>query len=1198
MKQKLLSLIALAGAMFMSTGAMAQWTEPVEVVPAIGDVAAPEDGGVYFLYNEATDLYLGAGNDWGTHVVATTVNDSYPATFWNENIALSSSQAHALPIKLTKTEGGNWYLIHMGTNKGGDKYLTSEDGNSWIDGNEGRRIDFIITATTGGYTIQATNTVGASTFLGIAEGDATHDEFSTLAINVMNTIAAGDARAVWQFIGTNYAEWNAYPYKARVELYETLMSTLDLGFTVDTSAATAVYNNPDATKEQIEAATAKLKYDINAQQYEAAWAGASEDNPMDVTEDCLTNPNFDSNIDGWTITVGGQNLQWQQRQDGSFDESKNWVQITNFIEAWIPSPNTLTDGTISQTVYGLPAGKYVLECDAMATRQGGLDGLSPEDAVEGAYIFIQGESHEVREPIKAPDYQPKHWSVVFVNDDSHWLTFGLKVENTTANWISADNFKLTYYGKTEDSPELVILKDVLKRANELAEQVEMNNIEATDNINVSEEARQALNSAISQGESAASGSDAAAQTAATEAINNAITAVNESKAVYAQFKSVYESGNETLNHLMDNNQWPDLQGEIETFLEDDLKPKFEAGALTADQLEEYENKISDMIHEFISDPSQIHEGDDLTFLLANPHFKQGNGKEISEVPGWIVNNGSMTELRALTHNIEAWHKHFDISQTLPNMPAGVYDITLQGFTRHDDGGVTDKTWLYGGISKVQLISLNDDESQMRDEPLFSADTPDHPALNDTNYDATGSVGYKCNGMSGAYYWFKETNPNTGEPYYTNHVEVVLDRDGDLTIGIHCEADQDWVIFDNFGIKYAGMKVEKFAEMVEEKQLELSNLVEDTEIENPTALATEVNTLVAQKLAIDASSIDNADDALAAIAEIEEAINKVKESVAAYNSVGSIIEYFESLINTSTLSPSTDFQNAVDAARSSWESGYATIAAMKDDEATLAGGWAAAVASEVEEGDDATALILNPDYDGLILDDGVVGGEFWTNAEGNPGFQTNFLEVEFFSQNFNHYQTLKGIKPGYYTVSVEGYYRYGDYNANEGAGTPGAGNAHADGTEELNAVMYVQTSAGNDGVALKSIFEGAQSAAYGVGSEVQADGFSGYIPNNMEAAVTYLDSGNYTNSIDVQVGEDGVLTIGVYKETTVQNDWTIFTGWKLKYLGTTAPDAVEGIEAQTAGISAIYGIDGRQQNQLRRGVNIVRQSGKVNKVLVK
>lgn len=1207
MKHKLLSLIALAGAMFMSTGAFAQWTEPVEPTKptAAGEFAVDKN---FFIRNVGAGQYVTAGNSWSTQLSLTadglddTLNPAAIVTVSEGSAELSGNDNTATVSGYKLKLNGTFHF----NGASGDRAIT----NTFLfrDSEESGFID--LGSQTKGYIWNITK-VGTYYRIQTADGDPTFPNATTqyagwvsdgMTIEegaptvIVFNLTAEDENIDWEFIPCDDYLTKKEAYASRVELYETLVSTTSLGYTVDTSAATAVYNNENATKEQIEAAISKLKYDINSKKYEAAWASASENNPLDVTEDCLTNPTFDTDINGWTITVTGQNLQWQNRTDGSVDESKNWVSISKFIEAWRPSDQGgLGDGTISQTVYGLPAGKYMLECDAMATRQGGLDGLSAEDAVEGAYIFIQGENHEVREPIKAPDTQPKHWSVVFINDDSQWLTFGLKVESTTANWISADNFKLTYYGKTEDSPELAILKEAIKRANELAEQVEMNNIEATDNINVSEEARQALNSAISQGESAASGSDAAAQTAATEVLNNAITAVNESKAVYAQFKAVYETGNETLNHLIDNNQWGDLQGEIETFLEDDLKAKFEAGTLTAEQLEEYQNKISDMIHEFISDPSQIHEGDDLTFLLANPHFKTGT---TADPTGWTINSGSMTELALATHNIETYHKQFDLSQTIPNMPAGVYDVTLQGFARHD-GGDTDKTWLYGGITKAFLISLNDDEEQMRAEPIYFDGSQEHPYIHDGNYDNTASNGmYKSNGMGGSYYWFQEINPNTNEPYYTNHVEVVLAEDGDLTIGIHCETESDWVIFDNFGIKYAGMNVAVFAKMVKDKQLELSTLVEDTEAENIMAIATDVNNLVTEKLAINADNIDNADDALAAIAEIEEVIAKVKESAAAYLSVGQVIEYFQSLLES--LSPDASFADALDAAQNSYDNGYATVAAMKEDEQKLAGGWAAAMSVNIEANSDATALILNPDFDGLVPDDGVSGDQFWTSDSYHGADWLAYEHFNYQGNNlqFDTHQDLNGIKPGFYTLSVQGFYRYGDYNPNETEGTPGAGNAHAEGTEVLNAVMYVNTSATNNSVALKSIFDGAQSDAMGVNGEVQAEGTAGYIPNTMEAAAAYFNAELYPNELGFQVGEDGKCTIGIRKADGLPNDWTIISNWQLFYHGTVAPDAVQDLEAKTTGNVTIYGIDGRQQSQLRRGINIVRTNGQVNKVLVK
>ncbi len=1203
MKHKLLSLFALAGAMFMSTSAMAQsWTEPVAVEPAMGAAAEPEDGGVYFLYNAATDLYVGAGNNWGTHVVATTVSDAFPAVFWDQAIALSGAgdamgSGQALPIHLTKLESGNWKLEHMGTNRAAC-FLTSEDGNSWIDGDAGRSIDFIITATEGGYTIQASNTVEASTYFGVAEGETAHEDYEQIALNVMNNIAAGE-RAVWQFLSTNYKDWNTY--NARVKLYELYQEIQESGYTVDCSAAKAVYDNASATVEQLETATSDLRRQFNKVKFQDVFSGASEDNPIDVTADCLTNPDFELlNISGWTTNyVSGQQANNIGYQGANYTNGD--VHISHFIEAWKSdgSPWTIGDGYLQQTVYDMPQGKYVLEADAISVYQWAdhtNDGGIGKNPAEGVFLFIQAGQYEARQALATANNTPEHFSVTFINDGSEVLTFGLKTESATANWIAADNFRIWYYGETNDSPELATMKAELAKAQALAEESEFNNIESTDNINYSNEARTALSNAISEAESAISG-DAAAQTAATQALKDAMAAVDASKKVYAQFKAVYEAGNVVLDQLMENNQWTDLQTSIEDFLEN-LEDAFNAGTLNADQLEEFQTKVNTLVQEFVSDPSVIKVGDDLTILLVNPHFTQGNGRNINTVPGWVVNNGSMTELRASTDNIETYHAQFDISQTLHNVPAGVYDVTLQGFARHD-GGDTDNTWLYGGIGTAKLISLNDDETQMRDTPIYSADNLDtYPNLGDANYDNTAANGmYKANGMTGAYHWFREINPNTGEPYYTNHVEVVLDKAGDLTIGIHCQSTMDWVIFDNFRIKYTGMNVAVFAKMVEEKKTELSNLYDTQE---PMAIATDVDKLVAEKLAINTSDIDNADDALAAIAEIDAVIAQVKESTAAYTALGEVIEYFEGKVGETSLSVSGNFSTLVDNSRGEYESGYATIDAMKAAQNALAEGWAGAASQDIQAGDDVTELILNPIYEGLIDGDGAYGDNFWTSDSYHGA---DFSCCEFFNyqgnnEHFTHSQTLKGIKPGYYTVSVDGFYRFGDYNPNTDAGTPGAGNAFANGEEELNPVMFVQSAEGDNSVALKSIFEGVQPDMIGVGGEVQAEGVTGYIPNNMQAAQAYLEMGLYNVSLNVKVGDDGELTIGIRKNQAVLNDWTIFTGWTLKYLGTEAPDAVEAIDAQAAGKATIFGIDGRQQSQLRRGINIVRSNGKVEKVLVK
>lgn len=1199
MKHKYVSLFALACAMFVSTGAMAQWAEPEEPAKPTEAGELVNDNS-YFLRNVGAAQYLTAGNDWSTKLSLTVngIDDlDNPAAI----VKIHEGQGD---YDGTTVSGLKMTLVGSFTFNGAsgarvisntDLFRDSEEWGFIDHGSQAQGYIWAITKVGDYYRIQTatgdpTFPNAASQYMGWQMGDdgATIEEGGSTAL-YLNLTADGEY-IDWELVPADAYLAQKDAYGARVELYETLLSTTELGFTVNTDAATAVYNNANATKEQIEAAISKLKYDINVKQFEDAWAGASEDSPMDVTEDCLTNPDFEISTSngamppGWTITITGQNCGQQNRTDTN---SANGIAITNFIEAW--HPQSLGDGVIAQTVYGLPQGKYVLECDASACHDpANGDGSD----ITGVNLFIQAGSYKETVRVGTARLGIQHFEVTFINEEgAESMTFGLEAIATNANWLSADNFKITYYGHSEDTPELAILKTELAKAQALAEESEENNIESTDNINYSAEARSALAAAIAAGEAALSG-DAEAQTAATQALKDAEQAVSDSKAVYAQFKAVYEDGNVTLDQLIDNNQWTDLQADIENFLEGELKGGFEAGTLSADQLEEFKTKINTMVQEFVSDPSVIKEGDDLTILLVNPHFTTGT---TADPTGWTINSGSMTELRIRTHNIETWHKTFDLSQTLHNMPAGVYDITLQGFARHDNVSVKDKTWLYGGINQEYLISLDDDEEQMRDTPIYAAGMEDRPDLGDTNYDNTASNGmYKANGMTGAYYWFKETNPNTGEPYYTNHVKLVLDEDGDFTIGIHSEATEDWVIFDNFRVKYTGMDTEIFKQMVEKKQTELQELIDEKTAEDPACIPTDVQKLAAQKLNPSIlDDIDSSDKALAEIDAIKEVINKVNESVAVFNDLGQKVEFFEYAASETPVSD--DFNTLLGNARVNLNSGYATLDAMKADAQQLAENWAGAVSQNLEAGEDATACILNPDYDGLVPEDGELGVQFWNNEGANPGLDFNCCE--FFNTTFIHSQTMKGLKPGYYTVTVDGFYRYGDFNANETAGTPGAGAAHADGTEVLNAIMFVESAAGSDGVAVKSIFEGVQTDLMGVGGEVEANGVTGYIPNNMEAAEAYLATGMYTNTIDVQVGEDGVLTIGIRKDEGITNDWTIFNNWTLTYLGTEAPDAVQGIET-VVGNTAIYGIDGRQQSQLRRGINIVRQNGKVQKVLVK
>ena len=71
MRKNLLSLVALAGAMLVSTSAFAQWAEPT--APALQEVNATEveSGKAYFIKNVGAGQFITGANSWSTQISLT-----------------------------------------------------------------------------------------------------------------------------------------------------------------------------------------------------------------------------------------------------------------------------------------------------------------------------------------------------------------------------------------------------------------------------------------------------------------------------------------------------------------------------------------------------------------------------------------------------------------------------------------------------------------------------------------------------------------------------------------------------------------------------------------------------------------------------------------------------------------------------------------------------------------------------------------------------------------------------------------------------------------------------------------------------------------------------------------------------------------------------------------------------------------------
>ena len=107
----------------------------------------------------------------------------------------------------------------------------------------------------------------------------------------------------------------------------------------------------------------------------------------------FTNSDFsDGNVNGWDITYKGNtdeatNVGYQGAEYKNGD-----IVISKFIEAWKndAAPKYLGDGSITQTVPGLPAGKYMLAVDVIANNQGRIsDSNNPDGRPDDVQLFAK-----------------------------------------------------------------------------------------------------------------------------------------------------------------------------------------------------------------------------------------------------------------------------------------------------------------------------------------------------------------------------------------------------------------------------------------------------------------------------------------------------------------------------------------------------------------------------------------------------------------------------------------------------------------------------------------------------------------------------------------------------------------------------------------------------------------------------------------
>lgn len=1210
MKHKL--LFALAGAMMMSMSAFA-WDAPTKPsLPTMpqynGTWVEPETEGTYYIYNVGTGQFLGCGMDWGTRAVTTTaaiLTTSDPT--WN----VGTNKNTILPFLLHQTDpvadyledetlAGTWQIMNVNTNKSAnDQYLCHEGNAAWVDGNSGRRD----TDKNGFWTLNKVGDAYEMLPLDGQEGNSI-----VYGVHLPNLASAqtfytwtdlqnnADASALWKFVSADDAEsirayieevaasdyvasFDAYKaamevYNAKNALYNTLLEADKYG--ADATEAGAVYNNAEATVAEINAANDALKEAIKPLAVAYGIAHSSEEEPFDVTSYVMTNPDFSASCDngktppGWEITITGQNIGQQNRTDTN---SETGLAITNFLECWIPQPDHLGNGYAGQWITGLPAGRYRLEMDATACQQ---SNQIPVDQLTGVYIFTSTGSYNIynpKNPVQTGEYMPAHYTFDF-DFNAEKLLVGLLVENTNCNWISADNFKLFAIGAMQEDPNKKGLEEAIAKAEEKQDLIVGNNIEDTGILNANQEVIDAFNATLNEAKAALISGSGDDMKAAVESLGKATADLEASETLYKKFQDVYNKAMLTAQDLNNAGQWQELQDNITDWAEVDLTEAFNAGTLTEADLESIQGKVDELIAEFLNDPEKIKPGDNLTVLIKNADFSQGSGRDLTgtSVPGWEITNGQLTELSAEFHNIERYHGAVDIHQTIKNLPAGSYQIGVQGFVRID-GGENDMV-LYAGVSEKKFMEITEEYSEYA---LLGDGTDDEGhqiSGGGWPYDTPRSdgLGYQPNSMKGAKAYFEATNPMTDQPFYLNTVNI-YHTGGDLTIGVKCNATNLWILWDNFTLTYLGK--ESIIPIIEEIQ-ERGAALEDLLSNNITTPATRAKASDILARVEGSDDITNTDEALALLDDLKKIIDEVKECQSVVNELMSVHQNYQDKADAAGITDE-DYLNLLSEVDEKISSeSFESVEEMKEYIKKMTEGFVPAIVATAEPGDDITAVLNNPDFElgnanywtitgTEVAEDGstiTVGqnqgyqGAAYANEETGLSIE-HFIEAWRPSTHLNNgtiAQTIATALPeGYYQLSVDGY----AVNQSSAGGL----------SEELKGV-YLWASIG-DASRKESIV-------------VQAE----------NATPTTFTLDFYSNGKDL-------TTVGVLVEDANCN-WVAVDNFKLTYLGTEAPDAVEGIAAETnAAAKTIYTIDGRQASTLRRGINIVRRAdGTVQKVLVK
>ena len=1080
-------------------------------------------------------------------------------------------------------------------------FLNSFDengGNSYVDYNNQGIEKTYWKVTPNGTTFRFQSNEQPDTYAGYNPNDTELDGKGETAVDTQFRPALAES--------SEYGlDWAAYPYTYfyRLEkLKDQINSAHDEG--LDVTAVEAIYNNPNAEYWQLKEASRM----ITDARRNKAMAEATAESPVGITE-YVPDANCDA-LTGWThdciyddkgdVGHGGHGTNWQTNSHAY--TAPDGYQTEKFIERWVhgnsdPVTGTeevagagrLSDGVLSQTLHKLPAGGYKVTCYAMATQQTKGDDFK----VEGVSVFADTKATKNSQAVATKAGVPQKYEFLLDIKEGEDLTIGVKLDHCTANWVFVDNFQIVYCGP---SFKAMNLNDVQTAAADL--DAKLAGINAcpiyTDKA----------------AELIASANEMTVDSTPDEDINvmkknlaDVAAEIEKSSKLYAEL--------ETLNGTIQEFLALDPAGdEFDAFMElyndcgtgESAEDLTSSWSLNNEELTQYMADLKVKLEN--AQNASIKPGDDITRKIVNPSFD--NGKE-----GWTVKEGNPT-FNETYKNCEVYQGTFDIYQDITNIPDGVYELSVLAFQRVAENNVAYKAHDNSTEDITAFIYANDLETPFTSPYTYGMK---ENSGDDFKYNLNGEEVYIPNSMKGMAAATTE-NPDA----YTVTVPMLVEG-GTLRIGVREKRRPsnvngswgDWAIWDNFRLKYIGSKGEALNAVTTPLIAKAAGLLD-------SKMNAEVRAqLEAAKTALETEAT------VPGIHTLSAAIEAANTSIEAYKPLQTAIENAQTRYDENEASSTTSdvAKGLYNAAKTTAENIYnngtaadaeipAAIKALNEGVTKYVINDIIADASEAKPAD-ITKVIANSDF-------ATMSSTGWDVKDGTMAFQSNnSVEAgEFFNCTFNLQQTLVGLPAGMYRLTTQAFYRNGK--------------AAKDGSDELkydvneNAFIYfsdkeipteegkkVATELPESKQAIKTIT--AHKIAEDKWNDVGLSDNGGlykmkdgmYIPDNMITAQAFFrsEAGSAYDSEPLNFNYDGNsdFRIGLIKNVTVTNDWTIVKNFKLYYLGVDPTGISEIVTDANAVATKIYNASGMQIGKLQKGINIIETvmkdgSKKVKKVVVK